>query len=624
MQVQKKYHHIAYLLLLTGLWAFFAFALPEVLAFWEKNQLFRFTSEYWHFFDHDSLGRLLYTHTFLIQFNYYPLLGALVHASVFTLLAWLINNILRHICPSSFFFPGWMVSGLLLPSVAGSGLLWPLVLLFSLAGVWLWMPVKRKAPRYMILACTVAALLVLLREYALFSVILYPLLDWVQIKRENGKANPWGLVASMAGAGACYLIGQAVCAPYLFLGDKNLLFQIGNEKRSALIPPLGYFATDTATIAAVSAMVLLLGTVLRAFFPNIRKKTGKRAPMYLCLAFTAAACVFAFNTGKNVADYQKIDGLCRQYKWQEALEKINRQWEKTTINPDAKTASPAKRLLCGQTRTALLATRKATSVLFTYPHPYFPMLFPIDMINQVESLALPPYYTYAGGFSESLHIDYDFITGHNISANIVNHLILTSIIVDDTIPMLKFVNFLQHSLFYRKQADVYLDPGARRALPQVIRGKAMLPTRNYTVWGYKPDENALRRHARQPENIYFYEYYLAVMMLHKKHQVIKEEMPNIKRYYPHAGRYVAPRHIQEALLANFDYAPVRLAYPAHIEGVDNNTWQDYWQFINDNEAFQSGRKYFSELRKAWGHTYWFYDCYMKIVHFNNTGNRQIN
>lgn len=319
-----------------------------------------------------------------------------------------------------------------------------------------------------------------------------------------------------------------------------------------------------------------------------------------------------------------LDKLCRAYRWNEALHQTNIQWEKTKSSNEIKDINTSKTLLCGQTRTTLLATRKATSTLFTYPHPYFPLLFPIDMINMTECFTLPPYYTYIGGISESLHIDYDYITAHNISANILNHVIMTSLIVDDTMPMLKFVKFLQHSLFYRNQAAIYLDPAARLKLPQVIRGKMMLPKHNYTVWGYNPDENALRQHLHQPDNIYFYEYYLAVSLLHKKHSVIKDEMPTIKRFYPHGGKYIAPRHIQEALLANYDYAPMRLAYPSYIEGVDNNTWRDYWRFLSDNEAFQSGKKNFSELSKDWGHTYWFYDCYMKIIHFNNTDSRQIN
>ena len=617
LQVFKKPQVWVYSVLAVGFWAFFAFAVPDVLEFWEKNQLFRFSSDYWHFFDHEPFGTLIYLHTFLIQFNYYTWLGAIVYALLFTLTAFLFNRCFD-IEGNKPLLPGLLSVAFLLPTAANFGLLVLMVAFFGVLGSQLWIYWKNRILRYSCQLVVLAALTYLVREYMVWVLPFYMCLDWGRTRRQGQKFNFFFLLIPLAGTALAWILETWYCAPYVFVFSAKLFkFAGACFSPSQSVP---YFCFSPSIYVVICMILFAITSFWGAFF-LILKKNFEWIPGLLLVVGMAW---FTSIQAQPIIGFQQVDRLCREYRWQEALQKINVQWEKTASSNDIKSVSPVKRLLSGQTRTTLLATRKATSTLFTYPHPYFPLLFPIDMINQPESFTLPPYYTYAGGFSESLHIDYDFVTAHNICSNILNHVVIASLVVDDTVPMLKFINFLRHSLFYRQQAAIYLDPVARLKLPQVVRGKMMLPSHNYTVWGYKPDENALRQHLQQPENPYFYEYYLAVSLLHKKHSVIMEEMPKIKLFYPHGGKYIVPRHIQEALLANYNYAPMRFAYPASIEGVDNNTWRDYWQFLSDNEAFQSGKISFSELNKNWGHTYWFYDCYMKIIHFDNTGTRQIN
>lgn len=618
MQRFKKPEFWAYPVLTVGLWAFFAFAMPDVLEFWEKNQLFRFSSDYWHFFDHEPFGTLIYVHTFLIQFSYYPWLGAIVYALLFTLTAWLFNRCFA-INGNRRLLPGLLSVALLLPTTVNFGLLVLMVVFFASAGAHCWIYWNNRLLRYSCQVLVLAGLTYLVREYMVWILPFYMCLDWGRTRQSGQKFNLLFLLIPLVGTALVWGLETWFCAPYEFVVPQKFFQFTGQCFSPSYGIPYACFHIDNKVFIDIIA-VLAAACLGFSFYQPKKQKFAWLIGLLLIIG----GAWFTRIQAQPITDFQKVDKLCRAYRWNEALHQTNIQWEKTKSSNEIKDINTSKTLLCGQTRTTLLATRKATSTLFTYPHPYFPLLFPIDMINMTECFTLPPYYTYIGGISESLHIDYDYITAHNISANILNHVIMTSLIVDDTMPMLKFVKFLQHSLFYRNQAAIYLDPAARLKLPQVIRGKMMLPKHNYTVWGYNPDENALRQHLHQPDNIYFYEYYLAVSLLHKKHSVIKDEMPTIKRFYPHGGKYIAPRHIQEALLANYDYAPMRLAYPSYIEGVDNNTWRDYWRFLSDNEAFQSGKKNFSELSKDWGHTYWFYDCYMKIIHFNNTDSRQIN
>ncbi|MBD5387965.1 hypothetical protein HDR68_01040, partial [bacterium] len=314
---------------------------------------------------------------------------------------------------------------------------------------------------------------------------------------------------------------------------------------------------------------------------------------------------------RPVKNFQKIDRLCRAYRWNDALHILDLQWE---TEPESIFFTSNSRLLFyTQTKLALLATRNATERLFTYPQPAFPMLFPIPTNNRPECFLMPTYYTFTGSFSASLHLTYDLITCHCISANVLNTTIITSFIVDDTLPALKLTHFLEKSLFYRSQAAIYQDVNLRNEIPAIKRGKQMIPSRNYTILSYSPDNNASKEFLMQSENPYFFEYLLSVCLLNRLHVIARQEMPSIRKFYPKGGTFTAPRHIQEALLASFDYKPFHHLYPQRIEGLSQEVWNDYWQFIADNQSYTSRNISFAELQRKWGHTYWFYDCYLRTV-----------
>lgn len=602
MQMFKKPGIWAYSALAVVLWAFFAFAMPDVLEFWEKNQLFRFTSEYWHFFDHEPFGTLIYLNTFLIQFSYYTWLGAIVYSLLFILTAFLFNRCLKT-DSSTWLLPGLVCACLLLPSTVNFGLLMPLMACLAFAGAQVWIFQKKAAPRYILQVAVLAVLTWLLREYIVWVCLLYISLDVYHARRQAKKINLLFWLPALCATVLAFGTGIWFSRPYDFV-YADLLFSFAAHTFSPTASiPYAYFGPEKPVLICLFVFAAL--TLASAFYIKPKSKTW----IAWILGVLPIAAGFSQTSYRNIKDFQKVDRLCRNYQWNEALKELDRQWEKRNFSAN----THEDYLFAGQTKLALLATRKATSRLFTYPQPLFPLLFPLDMVNRAECILLPTYYTFVGGFAESLHLDYDQITGHAISANVLNRLIRTSLIMDDTLPASKLNHFLEKSLFYRKQAAIYRDADARSELPEIKRGKGMLPNHNYTVAGYQPDMDARRQHLAQPENPYFYEYYLCVCLLNKEYGRIAEEMPNIRKFYPKENAFTAPRHLQEAVLANFDYNPSRFMYPSRIEGVGSEVWNDYWRFIFDNQSYLNGQMRFAELQKKWGHTYWFYDCYLKII-----------
>ena len=69
---------------------------------------------------------------------------------------------------------------------------------------------------------------------------------------------------------------------------------------------------------------------------------------------------------------------------------------------------------------------------------------------------------------------------------------------------------------------------------------------------------------------------------------------------------------------------MRLVYPKQIEGVSNETWRDYWQFLADKQEYQTSRITFENLREKWGHTYWFYDNYLELTYLDDIRSIPIN
>lgn len=607
MQRFKKPEFWAYPVLAIGLWAFFAFAMPDVLEFWEKNQLFRFSSDYWHFFDHELFGTLIYLHTFLIQFSYYPWLGAIVYALLFTLTAWLFN---RCVATNSNrrLLPGLLGVALLLPTTGSFGLLVLMVVFFAVVGAHGWIYWQNRILRYSCQVIVLAGLTYLVREYMVWVLPFYMCLDWGRTRQNGQKFNPLFLLIPLAGTALAWGLETWFCAPYDFIQFDQLFIFWGHFFSPSSFVPYGYYRPSMTIFICME-----IGAIVSFLWLFYQPKTQKFSWLIGCLLVVCGAWLTTRNA-QQISAFQKADRLCRNYRWEEALQVLNSQWKKMPEFTSITTIP--QRIICAQTKLALLATRKATSYLFTYPMPAFPLLFPLEVSNKPECFILPTYYMFTGGFSENLHLNYDLITSHCISANILNSTIICSLIVNDTVPAFKLAHFLEQSLFYRNQAAVYKNASRFNALPDVKRGKQMLPSQNYAVAGYVPDIDYVRQHYYQPENPYPYEYVLSLALLGKLHNNLKKEISLIRKFYHKTGVFIAPRHIQEAILASFDYNPARYIYPSAIEGVSQEVWNDYWHFIADNQAYLNGNSTFSELQKKWGHTYWFYDCYVKTINLN--------
>ena len=590
-----------YLLFFAAFFCMFYFGLRDILQGWEEHTpLFRYAPDYVLRYKYEYLSVIRFCNAFLVQFSYYPALGALLYAALFSLLAFGINRLAfgrtAETLASLF---GFGIAACLLPMFPYTFCVWPIILLLIVAGGFLWRATTAHKPHHIALRVVLMITLAyILREYAVLAWILYSLIDATRPADRPRRAPRFlfyliGWVILMA-------VFVALWRPYDFIlkNDKFLvLYTVLAD--NVFRPPFNFFHVHRYALAFLYAG--LLGFLFQPWIERIKKK----ARTILCIA-VACVGVAGISLTPSLAHqnttFFKVEHHTRLYQWKEALEVLEKDY---SLHEGKTKVDHAEMAYQTQLKICLLALRKASDQLFTYNLAYFPLLFPENIINRAESYVVPPYYVYSGNYSASLHLDYDWCTGGNISPAVLSQLITASFILGDTQPASKFLFLLNQTLFRQKDVAKYStqNPEFERILE---RGKKFLPTTNHRVDAYIPDRNAISAYLHNPVNAFFYEYFLAVCLSNKNIYMINAEWNKIRQFYP---RHV-PRHLQEAMLAIYGYAAARYLYPQKIEGIEAETWNDYWAFIIDDQAYRNNRITIDELEHKWRHTFWFHHLYM--------------
>lgn len=603
--------------LLAGV-AFFCvlyFGLKEVLAGWEAHSsLFRYSASYVDEFRGEVWGPLFYTNSFLVQFAYYPALGALVCALLLTLTAWSLNTAagIKHIGQTLI---GLGCTACLLPMFPKTFMVWPLVFLaIGLGGV-LW---RKTCGKTCGKACGIALRIVYLaflvfyiREYILAAWVFYMLIDLTDCLFEPHTESRPGWNAFFKRAILYNLVIVTLCCAGIWLWQPYAFFSQG-WKRSLDYAIWTYYTRapfDYFHIQPMGKICFWVGLSLLVFSPILSLIKGKKQHFIILILCLLVGC---FSLGATPVHARKyitffsVDRLCRQYRWQEALQQLNQAYP---IHTASSVYWSEDMLYAAQLKTCLLATQRASGEIFTYRLSTFPFLFPEKLVNRPESYVTPVYYAYAGNFGESLHQNYDWITCHNYSPVVMREIIKVSLIMNDTLPASKFVHIMQQSLFRAKEARRLFAGQDPEAQAQIERGKTMLPPSNYAVDAYKPDQNARRNFLYRGYNPLFFEYYLTLCLLNKDPGAIIHHLNQMEENYPQG----LPRHVQEALLAVGGYSPSFAVVSNGISGIEAETQSDFALFVLDNLKMQRNEITFDDFALKWMHTYWFYDLFIQEI-----------
>lgn len=588
-----------YLLFFAAFFCMFYFGLRDVLQGWEEHTpLFRYSPDYVLRYRYEYLNVIFFCNAFWVQFSYYPALGALLYAALFTLLAFGINRLaFGRTAETLTPIFGFGIAACLLPMFPYTFCVWPIILLLIVAGGFLWRATTAHKPHHIALRVVLMiAYAYILRDYAVLAWGVYSLIDATRTT-DRPRRTPRFLFY-LVGWVILTVVFIALWRPYAFISKSFFAVFYAKMAGRVFWAPFGFFYASGYTLA-----IFYVGLLCFIFSPLVRF-AGKETRTVLSILL---ACIGLVGFGltplspHQLTVFFKADCHIRRYEWKDALEILEKDYPLHEGKQEVTNGEVAYQT---QLKTCLLALRKASDRLFTYDLITFPVLFPESIVNRTESYVMPPYYVYSGNYSESLHLDYDWCTGGNISPAVLSQLITASLILNDTLPASKFLFLLNQTLFRQKDVAKYSwqNPEFRRVLE---RGRKFLPTTNYRVDAYTPDKNALSAYLYNPGNALFYEYFLNLCLVNKNLYAIGMEWEKIKQSYP---RHV-PRHLQEAMLASYNYAPARYVYPQNIEGIEAETWNDYWAFVLDDQAYQNNQLSFERLEQKWQHTFWFFHLY---------------
>lgn len=612
-----------YLLFFAAFFGMFYWGLRDVLQGWEEHTpLFRYAKDYFSLYRYQPQSLLMLSNAFLIQFAYHPVLGMGLYALLLTLFVSELNRLIIKAHDSNtsvfFLFFGFFIATCFLSTVPVRSFLWILLTLAIVSGGNLWRATQSNTFFHLLVRIVLVGFLVLyIREYTLLAWILYCLID-ISNPCANNKEKIVSIVVSFVCMLLWFMVAQWVWMPYDFLDKKYFLSLLWKDQCLLFEVPFLFFSFSKWNFA-----ILYVGLFFLFLTPFFCWILGERIKLVVTIGFLFLFLSVGLLAIMPIKAYEtksfcRVDKLMRKGKWQEALNILNQNYSMYE-NTDSYSAN----LYSAQLKTCLLVTRRASSEMFTYSMPSFPFLFPYDVTNHPAAYVLPIYYAYVGAFSESLHINYDLVTGEVTNPVVLHELIKTSLIVEDSLPASKFVFMLRQSLFRKHEGYAMLRQEDSLFRQQVERGKELIPTTNYKVEAYTPDRGMFKNYARNPQNIYSYEYALVVCLTTKQPEFLSSEIEFLPQFYKKGSYGYIPRHIQEGLLSLYNYAPARYQYPIEMPWLSKEVWQDYWSFVADKQRYESKQISFGELQKKHGHTYWFYDIYINIKYQNATNKKQV-
>lgn len=651
-------------LLLNGLWyggfwllftLWLRLALPESIKGWELHQLFRFSADYWAFFNDTPYPVLSYTEAFLTQFYLYPLLGAAIMGGLLVLGMKIWQGITQKK------WPGAVWAALMLPLIPYFNLLFILVWLVMLFGGVLAVRLAAWRGWWRVAGLVLMGLLgvLLVQENILLALVFWSVIY-------GGGVRSWkgGLWASaFIGTGAALGIGLLFWKAYPHYYTHYLLHFILLKAIPGLKAFPSMFLMCPLFIRIISYVGWIVGFALPcaalwtrntaeiADASDVKPANNKPKKYIKILVQSALGLVlcgmFVFsgylNLRYQLEDYYLVYRLTAERRSAEALAVAETAFfeRETPENSDKRrtlilrnrSVYPTLASKLGVTpvryqhqverefmgdalRVCLLNDKQATECLFFYSGLcYFPVLFGENILHLSSQHFVLHYYVQNGLYAEALNCLYDLVTSSHISTATLEPLLWCSVVVKDYAPCRKFVRMFEQSLFHkdiaRRYAAYLADTASTNQEPDIAEARLWLSSRDHTVMVYDPDDNIHFRLTFEPNHDPIYEYALSLWLVYKNYPQILAELPKIRRLYPRL-----PRYVQEAVAANFKLDRIN-EMPADI---DPEIKARYIRFINAYEMHLSGYGSLAKLKKSFGDTYWFYLYFNQVQAHNPNPN----
>ncbi len=585
ININRLLKWLPYLMFFAGSYIYFGFFGNYVFFYQEKSSLFIFSHDFLIENLHQPGGILIYLAKFLSTFFYYTLAGALIIASVITLIIFSISKIILLLTSKN---------ARVLPFVIGVALFYLQTdyrfSFFNNFGLLLQLVIFSLAIRYLnFLKGWIPILLAPFWYFVTggFSLIFSLLLTFYFAFDKEKKG--WIRIIAL------WCLNLAT----FYISKEFLFFQTG---KTLLTFPFSDLNTGSQQILFISiaGILSILPIISRIKF---RLPDKLRISDFIVSLITTIVLVIIL----VIIGMKRFDIKTKQYFYVEKLfyqNKFDDLIAYNTSNP------PTNSLTIFLNNIALCETDKLNDLLFHFPQsPDGKTLF-LKWEMAEEILKRGGYFYYTIGMINEAHrwaFENMVMKGHSPEG--LKMLIKTEIINGNYEMASRYISILKKTFFYKEEASafeklLFNEPSINADKDIGDKRRSMLKTDFFSITD-DPYINIEKILISDSLNKKAYNYKLAFLLLKKDYEGIKKELPKLSGL----GFTRFPVNIEEAAIAISMGNNGRMPYSGNIQ-LSNNTLTRWDQYLRVLQQYKNDpRMAEPALRSQFGNTFWYYAFY---------------
>jgi hypothetical protein len=605
-----RFVETATFVLLCGIWGFFG----KDKLYWEgMHSMFRYSADYFQeiwgrFIDTTPIG-FFFVNQFFRQFLIVPWLGALVVVGLSVLNYSIFKRLLSKHGFSAVAAQNITLSLLLALNVSMVFSLFNECFLFLAI-----LPVfYGTIAGYLNIKNTVARLIF---GFIMLWILPFFVGNWIMAFGLFMIIYEWKLLKQTAVFMLCLAVLTSIfLPPYIWKYSINYSDMLSST-------PISLNKAKNIGIILIMALPLM-GVFGAMFFSNIGKFVKNRIS-YIIFGIVLCASVFTLATSKHIRLfnlYYRIEAKIEHRDWESVLKLCNTYLDLTEHRENKGFYYP---YVVDNTKISLSQTGRLLNDFFSYTkYEGFGLLFSQNLTNtDMSHPGMYNFFSAVGLQSEAIRSTFNQITVDGGTPFTVQNLIQSYWIVGDFRPSVLFINRLDQTLFFRKQAGLFRklleDTAKLNSDPFYIQNRKLLPQKDFPVSQSNVDFNMLNHWLSNYDNQRAGEYVVAMALSAKQHAIV---MPDIDYLLSNFKYRHIPRHIEEALIVQTLFTsefsnedPRELLLTREFGGlkIRRETIMRADNFFYNHDLFQNGQISFSDFQKSFGDTYWFHVLFVQV------------
>lgn len=341
---------------------------------------------------------------------------------------------------------------------------------------------------------------------------------------------------------------------------------------------------------------------------------------YAIFGTTFVVAVVAGLTNKDFrldALYYRAERQVEHKEWDSVLSTCQRYLEITESDSDKGLYYP---WIVDNTKFALCQTGQLMEDFFTYnKYLGFGILFPqaIEFADKSHP-GVYNFFSSVGLHSESVHSAFERVLSGTSGPLVLDNLIKSHLVLGDYRPCVEFVNILDESLLFKKQAKHYRhllkDTAVLNTDSFYVCQRALLAKKEFQS-NWNIDQNMYNLFLSNFDNQRAFEYTLTMMLSYKEYYLIVEHLDLLGKFnYSHI-----PRHIEEALLILFNYGVDSKITKDEILNSDfsglkirEETIRRCDDFFTYLDKYNMGLITSKTIQERFGDTYWYHFLFVEL------------